>query len=37
MSLTNNQGRVADVIGFILSRRRHLAINEVVLRPARQL
>jgi NADP-dependent 3-hydroxy acid dehydrogenase YdfG len=28
---------IADVIAFILSRPRHLAINEVLLRPAGQL
>lgn len=30
-------GEIAEVIAFILSRPRHLAINEVLLRPADQL
>lgn len=30
-------GNIAEVIAFILSRPRHLAINEVLLRPAGQL
>jgi NADP-dependent 3-hydroxy acid dehydrogenase YdfG len=28
---------IAEVIGFVLSRPRHLAINEILLRPAGQL
>jgi NADP-dependent 3-hydroxy acid dehydrogenase YdfG len=30
-------GEIAEVSAFILSRPRHLAINEVLLRPADQL
>jgi NADP-dependent 3-hydroxy acid dehydrogenase YdfG len=29
-------GDIAEIIGFVLSRPRHLAINEVLLRPAGQ-
>jgi len=34
---TSQPGPVADVIAFTLSRPRHLAINETLLRPAGQL
>ncbi|MFC7754066.1 hypothetical protein [Tsukamurella soli] len=34
---TVKPGEIAEIIAFVLSRPRHLAINEVLVRPATQL